>query len=427
MRVSGPEAVSIAGSFCPGGELDNQDGFRAVPARFVLPDSGILSCEVYIFRAPASYTTEDVAEIHFPGSPLLAEKILLALAHKGARPALPGEFTRRAFLGGRIDLVQAEAVGAVIEARSSAELAAAGNMLAGGLSEKLRSVSGQLKDLLALVEASLDFSSHEIEIASAGEISSQISGTLELLEPLAGWEMQPGRDVLKVIICGATNVGKSSLFNRMLAKERALTSPVPGTTRDVVSAPLDLDGTKIQLLDSAGRKESAGRIEKLVLSALDRHLEGADFALFVVEAHKQSSRQELDFFNQIECRKLLIANKCDLGESGDMYLLRDPGFQAPGFPISCLTGQGIDKLKVTLKQVISAEVDRSPDALALSVRQRDAIRRAAVALRRGQTAAGEELLAQDLREALGALGEITGETLPEDILDRIFSRFCIGK
>ncbi len=428
VRVSGPQAIRIVSSFCPGAGLEQVPNFHAVPVLFELPGVGRVHCEVYVFRAPTSYTTEDVAEIHLPGSMLLVEKLLLALSAEGARPAGPGEFTRRAYLGGRIDLAQAEAVGAIISARSTAELAAAGRTLTGSLSEKVAGAAAQLKNLLAVVEASIDFADQDIQLVSAREISSRIRAVSELLQAAVQVGPEPRRDMLKVLICGTANVGKSSLFNRLLASERTLVSPSPGTTRDVVSAVLRLGSVDILLLDSAGRvvpHSPQHQIEELSSRALDKSLADADVVLFVTEAYRQPTESELEFLDQIECRKLLVANKCDLETRG---LKRDgQASSLKPHACSCLTGEGVENLRETLERLILGEVERHPDALALSVRQRDALSHASSSLQRAREAAGEELIAEDLREALSCLGEITGETLAEEILNQIFDQFCIGK
>lgn len=434
IRISGPRAVEILGSLSPGANLEQAPGFRASQAVLELPAGISVPCEIYIFRAPHSYTTEDVAEIHMPGSPLFVEKVLLALAAAGARPAGPGEFTRRAYLGGRIDLAQAEAVSDIVNARGAGELAAAQRVLKGSLSEMLSAAAGQLKDLLALMEASIDFGDQDIEPFPADAVSTRVRGVLERLQSAARAAPEPGRDVPRVLICGAANVGKSSLFNRLLERERAIISPDPGTTRDLVSAALKLGDTNVLLLDSAGRREPEGEIEELAFSALEESLAQADIAIFVVEAHRPPSDSEIEFYGRITCPRLLVANKCDLATGpGPETCGLDWDGQASSLKphaCSCLTGQGIEDVRRALTDMVFGEVERVPDALALSVRQRDALSRARAALERAlcaQAMSGEELIAEDLREALCALGEITGETPAQEILDRVFDRFCIGK
>lgn len=418
IRVSGPQAISIVSSMCTEAQLGESEGFCALPATLELPGAGRVSFDLYVFRAPNSYTTEDVAELHLPGSAVLAEKVLLALAGMGARIAAPGEFTRRAYLGGRIDLIQAEAVSLVISARSSAELAAAERTLEGSLSRGLSVAETRLGDVLAKLEASIDFSDQDIEIVTPEETVREIREAAGIIEAFAQPEPPPARDRLKILLCGRTNVGKSSLFNRLISKERVITSALPGTTRDLVGAVMEIEGTELLLLDSAGQKEADDEVEKLALHAMQSCVKKADAVVLVIEAGKPPMDAELEFFEGIEAPKLLVANKSDLGIS-----LTLPECHVT----SCVTGEGVERFKKRLRRLALEEMGRFPDALALSVRQRDALSRSLEALARALAAGGEELIAEDLREAVGAIGEITGETATEEILDRIFEQFCIGK
>jgi tRNA modification GTPase len=418
VRVSGPQAVEIVGSFCSETAAGSVPGFHLSPVLLHLPEVGAFRCELLVFRAPASYTTEDVAEIHLHGSPILGEKLLLALCATGARPARPGEFTRRAYLGGRIDLAQAEAVCAVINSRSAAELRGASRALTGELSRLLAAAADELGDLLALLEASIDFSDQDVETAGPGEVENRIRSALSLLDSLKRNECSRRSDMPRMLICGAANVGKSSLFNLLVGRERVLTSPVAGTTRDIVAAELELAGSRILLLDSAGQADATGTIETLAAGAFRDCLETADAAIFVTEAHRPLAQRELELFKRIECRKLLVANKSDMGIAPE---------HSGVLCISCLRNEGLEKLRSALAHMIFSGVERYPDALVFSVRQQDAIARSVSALERARNAVEAELVAQDVREALDAIGEITGEVLSEEVLDRIFDRFCIGK
>jgi len=418
VRVSGLRAFEIVGSLCESGLRESATGFHAEAAFLDIPGAGRVSCDIYIFCAPNSYTTEDVAEIHLPGSPLLVEKVLLELAGRGARPAQPGEFTRRAYLGGRIDLAEAEAVSSVISAGSRAELAAAARALTGALSQMTDAVSARMKDALALIEAGIDFSDQDTGTDSSEEVSGLLQEAAALLDAGARREAPAVRDIPRVVICGVANVGKSTLFNRLVGRERVLTSPQSGTTRDVVSAETELAGAKILLLDSAGQRTPDGEVEELALSAMEESISTADLAVFVMEAHHPPSESEMEFCNRIECGRILVANKSDLGISaGIPECLR----------VSCITGEGLPSLRAELARLLCTGTRRYPGALALSVRQRDALSRARDGLERALEQSGEELLAADLREVIGALGEITGGALGEEVLDRIFSQFCIGK
>jgi tRNA modification GTPase len=398
--------------------LEKKLGFHAESAFLEIPNTGRVSCDIYFFRAPNSYTTEDVVEIHLPGSPLLVEKVLLELALRGARPAQPGEFTRRAYTGGRIDLAEAEAVVSIINAHTRAELMAASQILSGTLSELVSSVSAELTDVLALLEAGIDFSDQNIELFGAENVSVRLGEATARLKSWSTHGSLAPVDMPRVLICGAANVGKSSLFNRLVGKDRVLTSSTPGTTRDVVSAELSIGGFRILLLDSAGRMDAGDEVESLALSALEDCIAGTDIVLFVVEAHHSPTEEELGFYSSIECSKFLVASKLDLGVSPELPECTKT---------SCVTGEGVDALREELARAVVNRIERHPDALALSVRQRDALSRAREALERAMEQTEDELLAVDLREAIGALGEITGETFGEELLDRIFSQFCIGK
>ncbi len=396
MRLSGPRAVEIAGGR-PG---------------------------AVAFRAPRSYTREDVVEIHLPGSPPLVEALVRELVEAGARPARPGEFTLRAFLNGRLDLAQAEAVERIISAEDQEERRAALELLGGGFSRRLRDVESALLDLCADAEASMDFPEEDIEILSAEEARRRAAAALESLRSLAAetasaWvaDRRPS-----AVLAGPPNAGKSSLFNALTGGD-ALVADAPGTTRDVLAAELDV-GVRVRLLDTAGLQEASGVDAEAVRRAREAAA-AADVVLFVVDAADWRAALPLEPMGR---PAILVVNKCDLAPGGDVgrrFHIREV------VCTSAKTGEGLLELKMALAGMLAAGGASGPAArFRVDVRQRALLLEAEAALARAAGAAsglGMEFVALDLRAALWALGGITGRDAGEDLLDRIFSRFCLGK
>jgi tRNA modification GTPase len=388
------------------------------------------------FRAPHSFTAEDVAEISCHGGPLVLSRVLDAVLHAGARHANAGEFTMRAFLNGRMDLAQAEAVADVIGARTSAGLALAQAQLGGWLSGELRPLRAALLEPLAYCTALVDFPEDDID---AEQIEPPLAAALARLEQLIAGADQGimVRHGARAAIVGLPNAGKSRLLNALLRADRAIVTPIPGTTRDTLEETASLGGVPVVLIDTAGINESADPVERLGVQRSRQALAGADIALLVLDATRAPGDAEREVAALTAGRPtVLVLNKIDLFAITGTDVpamatkLRDEPFAATVL-VSARTGQGVDELARVVAAVLLGGQTRADEQLVSSPRHRDALVRAAGhvrdaldALRRGVPA---DLLAVDLTAALSALGEITGEGVGDELLDLIFSKFCIGK
>lgn len=430
VRVSGPEAVALVGGLftaSSGTPLAEAPSHTVHHGRLADAAGEVVDeVLVLLMRGPRSYTGEDVVEVQCHGGPAALEAALAALTKAGARLAEPGEFTRRAFLNGRIDLTRAEAVLALISARTAAAHRIAGRQLAGALAERLAPVAEALKDLCAHLEAAIDFP--EEDLPSPPDLAERVASARDALADLiargrAGHLLQEG---VRLAILGRPNVGKSSLLNRLLGYERAIVAAAAGTTRDVLEAELAVDGVRFTVQDTAGIRAAGDPVEAEGVARSRRAGQQADLALLVLDAGEGITAEDEKLLVELAGRPALVAvNKCDLG----------PGKAPAGPPavrVSARTGEGLDALRTALR-----DAARGPGAVPLehafltSLRQREALGRALKALERGLAGVGEgrfpELVAADARQALDAVGEVTGETTTDDLLDAVFSRFCIGK
>ncbi len=431
VRLSGPDANTMARLL-----LDRP----LLPRRFshrwaVDPASGQRVDEVMAvyLPAPATYTRQDVVEIHGHGGSAVLSRLLQLCVDAGARPAEPGEFTRRAFLGGRIDLSQAEAVADLIAARTEGSRRVALTQLEGGLSAQVAQLETDLLDALAQVEGALDFPEHDDMAADLGQRVRACAARArdELSGLLAGAEWgRVLREGMTVAIAGRPNVGKSSLLNALLRQERALVSPGPGTTRDTIEEGLDLEGIPAVLVDTAGlRHGSDDDVELLGMERTRGWLERADLILVVLDSQQQLNDDDLHILDAAAGRPAAaVLNKVDLGQPriGAAQLAERA---LPVLEVSALTGQGLEGLRAHLRRQATAGAG-SQTPLVSSLRHRLALQAAAGAVERflaAPTDAPPELGAVDLREALAHLGEISGREAGPELLDRIFSTFCVGK
>jgi tRNA modification GTPase len=426
VRLSGSDAIRVTEKIFRGKERPSQFQSHVQHLGEIADNSGQFIDQVMmsIHRAPASYTGEDVVEISCHGGTLVTTKVLEACLRAGARAARPGEFTERAFLNGKIDLTQAEAVIDLIRARSDLALRSATEQLEGKLGQKITVLRQAIVDLLAHIEASIDFAEEGIAPDQGEKLRARIDSIREQIAALLSTADQGRilRNGVRVVIYGATNAGKSSLLNRLLGYERVIVSDTPGTTRDTIEETLNLRGVPVRLLDTAGLRESESEIEREGIARTERWLQQADLKLNIVD--RSAAAPEHSQRNGDDSGELLVLNKSDLPEHADWKNIE-------ALRISCRTGQGIDELEAAILARISKQNLRPENPLAINMRHHDCLRRALEACERArkalETGLSVEYLSVDLNEALTAVGEVIGRAGVEQILDSVFEQFCIGK
>ena len=418
LRISGPEArkavARLAGGLPPPRVAQRR--------RLVDPQSGDPLDEGLIlwFPGPRSATGEDVAELHLHGSRAVLAAVMQVLSRLGLRLAEPGEFTRRAFLNGKLDLLQAEAIADLAAAETEAQRRQALRQLGGELGDVYRRWRDRLTRILAHLEAAIDFPDEDLP----PEIEDRILGDTEGLVAEIERHLTDGhrgerlRDGIDVAIVGPPNAGKSSLLNRIARRDVAITSPVPGTTRDVIEVAIDLGGYPVVLADTAGLRDSADAIEQEGKRRAVQRAEQAEIRLFVFDTAHPADAAGASTWAGADT--ILVANKIDLVPVAETDL------SPPALPVSALTGEGIDRLLTMLGERV-AQTYRIEAPVLTRARHRQALEEAAASLRRSFSAALPELRAEDLRLALRSLGRITGAVNVEDLLDVIFRDFCIGK
>jgi tRNA modification GTPase len=394
-------------------------------------------------HAPRSYTGEDVVEIHCHGGPAIVTRILDVLRRAGARPAEPGEFTRRAFENGRIDLAQAEAVCDLVRSNTAAAGRMALRQLSGRLSERIEAVRGGLIDVAAEIEARLDFPDEEIEVADRDAMLGRLGEAEAAIERLLrdGARGRLVRDGVRIALIGRPNVGKSSLLNALVGRERALVSPHPGTTRDTIECTIEMRGLAATLVDTAGWRAARDEIERMGIERTESEMASADLLVWILDAGAPLADEDRAIAERIaSCAFVVALNKCDLPLKADLALLDVSG--GPGLVltdqsvcrISALRGEGIDDLENRIVACLTGDAGGPAESetplvsnarhLALLERALEALGRADQGLRGGLP---HDLVMVDVREALGALDELLGRRFDEELLDAIFSRFCIGK
>ena len=459
VRLSGPDAASIALGLV---RLRSPLAHGRARLAELLDEQGgrIDEALVTLFAAPHSYTSEDVVEIAAHGSPVVLEMLLSRALEMGAALASPGEFTQRAFLSGRLDLTQAEAVRDLIEAQTLAQARAASSQLGGALSRRVLPVKQELLELLALLEGGIDFGEDDVAVAPAEEIARRIEA---LRPPLLALAASFGRgrllhDGLSLAIIGRPNVGKSSLFNRLVERERAIVTAMPGTTRDTVSERISLDGIPLELVDTAGLREATDEVERMGIARSHEALADAALVVLVLEAGQEPTAEEQSLLQSLADRATVVVyNKSDLATPDEPMSPGWVGNESPVGPgsdsvatkptqagetvcdatvrlkairTSALTGEGIEELRSAIVALATGGMAAEPGMLT-SLRQKTAVDSALAALadsaQANQSQTPHEMILLDLYRALWALDSLTGQTTPDDVLNRIFSTFCIGK
>jgi tRNA modification GTPase len=445
IRISGKQALEVAdAAFRPVGQSAQKPStaethtlhFGHVVRNGTVVDEVLLA----VMRAPRTFTREDVIEITCHGGVLPAKAVLDTVLSKGARLAEPGEFTRRAFLNGRLDLAQAEAVADIIHSRTELALRAANEQLAGKLSQKINALRDDFLKILAHVEAHIDFPDEDISPDTKDQLQKRLESGIVTMDQLlrTADEGQILRRGIRAAIIGKPNAGKSSLLNQLLGHDRAIVSHIPGTTRDTIEETANIRGLPVVFIDTAGLRETSDDVEKEGVRRSRASLEKADLILHVIDATEPLSDAETKYLTGFPDKKrIVILNKIDLcsrrREEADsvaskLHLLTS----AATVEVSCLTGNGIEQLKDAIKDLIwSGEINAEMLQVAINSRHQDALSRGRAAGVRTLEALRSEqpldLVAVDLRIAVSAIGEIVGKTTTEDLLDVIFSQFCIGK
>ncbi|MGD0155929.1 MAG: tRNA uridine-5-carboxymethylaminomethyl(34) synthesis GTPase MnmE [Terracidiphilus sp.] len=441
VRLSGPQAAPIAAQLVRPHHPIEHTRARLADVLDALDPSAprIDEAVVTFFAAPNSYTSEDVVEIAAHGSPVVLDLLLRRALELGARLAEPGEFTQRAFLAGRLDLTQVEAVRDLIDAQTLTQVRQAASQMGGALSRRVLPAKQSLVELIALLEAGIDFAEDDIDVTPQAEIARRID---EIMPPLAALEASFARgrivhDGLTLAIVGRPNVGKSSLFNRLVERDRAIVTASPGTTRDLVTERISIGGIPIELVDTAGFRERAHEAieeaEQLGIRRSHEALADAALVLVVLDATQPLNDEEHRLLSAIEDRPaVVVLNKSDLVKNG-MGAAGKPEPALAGLPAlstSALTGDGITALRDRILSLATGGAAAEPGMLT-NLRQHQAVATALSALgdaaKANASAIPHEMILLDLYRALWALDSLTGQTTPDDILSLIFSTFCIGK
>ena len=434
IRISGPDATRIAGELI--GRTKRLKPRHATFARFSDSDQVVVTA----FPAPRSYTGEDVVEISAHGSPVVLSAILRRAIEAGARLAEPGEFTLRAFLNGKLDLIQAEAVADLIDAVTPLQARAAFDQLEGTLTAAIGAIETALFDVVARLEASLDFPDEGYHFVAPQEAQHSLARVIEDIDTLLA-QAERGRLIregAQVAIVGAPNVGKSSLFNALLNANRAIVTAIPGTTRDLLTERADIGGLSLALIDTAGVRETADIVEQEGVSRARDTLRVADLVLVLLDRSRELSDDDRALLAETAAqRRVIVINKCDLPSTWDQAHLRDlitgEGNEGsdPVAAISAITGAGLEDLIAAIARALSAEETQRDRPAVTNLRHTMLLHRARTALVLATSALegsiSEEFPLLDLQEAGHALQEITGRRTSDDLLRHIFQNFCIGK
>lgn len=443
VRLSGPAALELATSISrseSGASLGTPN--LAQLGRIIDPATGELVDEIIVtyFKAPRSYTGEDVVEISCHGSPLILGRVLQMAIDRGARIAEPGEFTFRAFFNKRIDLAQAQAVRDLINAQTPYQARVATKQLGGELSARLTPLKDALVEIIVHLESSVEFVEEDISPAAASILLVKLGNVIDALTAIAdsfsfGRYVKEGFDLA---IVGRPNVGKSSVFNRLIGSDRAIVTELPGTTRDALYESTSIAGVPVRLIDTAGIRETTDRVESIGITRTRAAIADADISLLVLDASHPFGREDLELLDSVpEARRIIALNKTDLPNILDDQMYDETGirfaeFQDNVVSISALTGSGFDELTAMIFEQLSGDTATERDDIMLTdARQHAAVRKAIEQLSHARELLKqrelEEIVLLRLHGALASVGEITGETLTEDILGQIFSTFCIGK
>ncbi|KAF1855367.1 hypothetical protein Lal_00049389 [Lupinus albus] len=440
IRLSGRQAEPIAGAIFKGIKGKTAvaiQSYQAAYGHIVQPETGQAIDEVLLLmmRAPHSYTCEDVVEIHCHGGAVSLQRILSLVLSQGARLAEPGEFTKRAFLNGRLDLTQAEAVIDIIRSKTDTSLKVAVNHLSGSLSQQIGAMRHKLLAMIAHLEAAIDFPEEDIEELAASEVAVQVADLLQEIGKLLS-TAHTGRilrDGLETVIIGKPNVGKSSLLNALIKENRAIVTDIPGTTRDVIEEYVNIQGIPLKIVDTAGIRETADLVEQLGVERARSFVERADLILLLLDASLPLTKEDHEVLAMLSGRNaLILLNKTDLPVCLDSEAIEAMVSGAAVYKISVHTGEGIPELEQAIVDAVyGGQVAMGEGIFVTNVRHEALLDKARQSLEEVRHTIEVQMppdcIVVDLREAWERLGEITGDTVHEDIVAEIFSQFCIGK
>jgi tRNA modification GTPase len=438
IRVSGKNALKIVNSIFKGKNGRTLEDIKTYTMRYgyiIDKEKNEIIDEVIVsfMKGPKSFTAEDTVEINCHGGIISTNKVLEEVVKAGARIAEPGEFTKRAFLNGRIDLSQAEAVIDIIRAKTELSMKSALAQSEGRISREIKSLREKLLGIIAHIEATVDFPEEDLEETTAHIIEKQLKDIIEKVENLlnSANEGKIIREGLNAVIVGKPNVGKSSLLNALLMEKRAIVTDIPGTTRDIIEEFININGIPVKIIDTAGIRETDDIVEKIGVEKSREKINEADLIILMLDASKNLDKEDIEIIDYIKDKKYVVLlnksdlenkiNKKDIKELNSEYVIE----------ISAKTGEGIENLKEAIKHLFFKGEITAKDTLITNTRHKESLLRAKESLNAGLLALNNtmaiDLASIDLKQAFASLGEITGETLEEDIIDKIFSEFCIGK
>ncbi len=438
VRLSGKRAVMIAESIFRGKKkkLAEAPAFSITYGHIINKNEEVIDeVLVSVMRAPKSFTAEDVVEINCHGGVVAVRKVMEMVLKGGARLAEPGEFSKRAFLNGRIDLAQAESIIDLINAKTEKSLQVAVGQLTGTLSDKIRYMRRQLLELIAQIEAGIDFPEDDIEEITVTIIKKrlfEVLGDIRMLLETADTG-KIFREGIKTVIIGKPNVGKSSLLNALLREKRAIVTDVPGTTRDIIEEVVSIRGIPLKLVDTAGIRDTEDFIEKIGVERSKEMFIGADLVLFMTDASTGLTEEDREIIKLMKNKNsLVIINKTDLKKQTDFSEIKGLVGEKDTVEMSLLTGEGLEVLEEKIEQLVYAgRVFVQDEVMITNIRHKNSLALVQKSLEEAVNTINAEMpvdcVAIDLKAAWETLGEITGETVSEDLIDQIFSQFCIGK
>ncbi len=440
VRISGSGSVGIADKIfvsADGRKLGDKKSHTITYGHIVNPKTGETLDEVLVMLmlSPRTYTKENIVEINCHGGLLVTKKVLELVLNNGARLAEPGEFTKRAFLNGRIDLSQAEAVMDIIDSKTELSRKTAMNQLEGSIKQKVHGLREEILDMIAAIEAAIDYPEHDVEEETYSQMHKRITLLKSEIKKLIE-SADMGRIIregVEAVILGKPNVGKSSLLNLLLMEERAIVTDIPGTTRDTVEEYMNLGGIPVKIVDTAGIRETGDKVEKIGVEKSRKCAEAADIIFMMLDASCPLSDEDMEILDFIKGRKaVILANKTDIDINIDVDALCKYTDAENIIYISVKEGSGIEKLTERFKDMfLGGDVAAKESVLISNARHKNMLEKSMEALDRAiatiESGMPEDFISMDLQDALTALGEITGDSVDDEIIDRIFTRFCLGK